>query len=73
MELHEGTAGQHVQTYTHNALNIVGMMLSERAEAGAREKTKGIYLKVHDDGGMQWGDIQVQVVPSNSDGQTDTA
>ncbi|KAA6417837.1 MAG: hypothetical protein FRX49_12193 [Trebouxia sp. A1-2] len=36
-------------------------------QAGAREKTKGIYLKVHDDGGMQWGDIQVQVVPSNSD------
>jgi len=41
--------------------------------AGTGSKASGIYLKVHDDGGMQWGDVQVQVVPSNFDGQADTA
>ncbi len=49
------------------------MILSECITAGTRSKTQAIYLKVHDDSGMQWGNIQIQVVPSNSDGQADTA
>lgn len=60
-------------THTHNILDIIGMMLSERVTARARREAEGVHLKVHDDGGMQWGDVQVQVVPSNFDGQADTA
>ena len=63
----------YANTHSYNVLGIIGMMLSERVTARARREAEGVYLEVHNDGGVQWGNIQVQVVPSNSDGQADTA